>query len=121
MIHKLIAINYLKTWFLIDLVSIIPLDLMFDGANINSVLRFARIGKLYKLIRLVRLVKMIKIMRTNQNTMHNFSERLKISGGTERLGTFTFFFIIFLHVSSCLFIMIAGFEDGWDGVIRWID
>jgi hypothetical protein len=62
---------------------------------------------------------MIKLMRANQNLIHHFSERLKISSGSERLGTFTVFFLIFLHVSSCIFIMIASVED--DSVIKWVD
>ena len=45
---------------------------------------------------------------------------MQISTGMERLAFFTFFFSIFLHVSSCLFIMLAANEVELADV-RWID
>ena len=59
-----IARRYLKFWFWIDLVSILPLDLIEKaGMNFNAILRFAKIGKLYKLIRLSRLAKLFKLLK----------------------------------------------------------
>lgn len=33
--HKLIAINYLKTWFLPDVLSIVPIDYLLKGDSYN--------------------------------------------------------------------------------------
>jgi hypothetical protein len=44
---------------------------------------------------------------------------MRISAGTERLAFFSFFFVIFLHVSSCLFIMIG--KSNADGDPSWLD
>lgn len=42
--HKLIAINYLKTWFFIDLISIIPFDSILSSLNLNSIFSFTRMS-----------------------------------------------------------------------------
>jgi hypothetical protein len=66
---------------------------------------------MYKLIRLFRLIKIFKLIKGNKKVMNHFSERMRINSGTERLVFFSFFFMIFLHVSSCLFIMLGAMDD----------
>ena len=110
--HKLIAVNYLKSWFFIDFISTFPIDAIFSLNNLKELLRFVRIGKVYKLIRLFRLIKIFKLIKSNKKMMNHFSERMRISSGTERLVFFTFFFAIFLHVSSCLFIILGTITPG---------
>ena len=94
--RKQIAINYLKTWFFIDLISIFPIDhaikfFMDDGGqsgqaadhngDLNLLLRMAKMGKIYKLIRLVRLVKLFKILKNRENLTAQFSKSLEINAG----------------------------------------
>ena len=67
--RRKIASNYLKGWFLIDFLSIIPFDDFFtDGKNVTSIAKFARIGRLYKLIRMTRLAKLLKLLKS-KNTI----------------------------------------------------
>lgn len=65
-----IAINYLKGWFVIDVLAILPFDQIFVGGgdqvpseNINGMVRIARLGRMYKLLKLTRLIRIIKIMK----------------------------------------------------------
>jgi lipopolysaccharide/colanic/teichoic acid biosynthesis glycosyltransferase len=57
---KDIALNYLKGWFIIDFVSILPLDLILSSASnsttsgYNRFFRFIRLGKLQKLFRVIK-------------------------------------------------------------------
>lgn len=56
---KKIAINYLKTWFVIDFFSCIPLSFVDFGANANikdftGILRVTKIPKLYRLVKLTK-------------------------------------------------------------------
>jgi hypothetical protein len=69
---------------------------------------------MYKLIKLARLIKIFKLVKSNKKLVNHFSERMRINSGTERLVFFSFFFMIFLHVSSCLFIMLGALEDDED-------
>jgi len=59
----LIAKRYLSGWFSVDLLSIIPFDIMFSELHLNGLVRFVKIGKLYKLIKITRLLKLLKILK----------------------------------------------------------
>jgi hypothetical protein len=67
--RKKIAISYLNGWFIIDLLSIMPFEFLLklwngdaENANINGILRVARIGKLYRLIKLTKLLRVGKMI-----------------------------------------------------------
>ena len=66
---KDISSNYLKGWFIIDFISIFPIDLIFMLCDINiggynKVFRVLRMGKLQKL---ARVVKMLHSIEDNEN------------------------------------------------------
>ena len=72
--HKIIANIYLRSWFTIDLLSIIPFDSLLKlyrtkkgSSNINVILRVSRFSKIYKLIRLMRLIKIFKVLKNKNN------------------------------------------------------
>ncbi|XP_024083044.1 potassium/sodium hyperpolarization-activated cyclic nucleotide-gated channel 2 isoform X1 [Cimex lectularius] len=68
---KLIAKNYLKTWFFLDLISSIPLDYIFlifnqdfsESFQILHAGRALRILRLAKLLSLVRLLRLSRLVR----------------------------------------------------------
>jgi len=69
--RKEIAGDYLRGWFLIDLLSIFPFtpiarlhaSVSGNGGNMNEVVRIARLGKIYKLIKLTRLIRVVKVLK----------------------------------------------------------
>jgi len=69
--RKLIAKNYMKGWFTIDLVSIFPFEYMMvnaSGSNdLNGMAKVARIGRMYKLVKLTRLFRVLKIYKAKNN------------------------------------------------------
>ena len=73
--RKLIAQNYLKTWFAFDFLVCVPFDYIFGdqttATDYNTLLRLVRIPKLY---RLFRVFKLLKISKELQN--HQFVEKL---------------------------------------------
>ena len=56
--RKKIVINYLKTWFIIDLISVVPISYFIPTnsptQNINQLSRIARIPKIYRLVKLTK-------------------------------------------------------------------
>ena len=58
-----IAKRYLSGWFSIDLLSIIPFDIIFSELHLNGLVRVVKIGKLYKLIKITRLLRLMKILK----------------------------------------------------------
>jgi len=57
-----IAYHYLTGWFFLDLVSILPFELMMNFKG-NRMVRVVRIGKLVKLIRVSKIFKVLKIIQ----------------------------------------------------------
>ena len=67
---KMIAANYISTWFTIDLLTCIPVQLIQDyiitdqrnSSNIKLA-RLARLPRIYKVLRILRLTKIIKLYK----------------------------------------------------------
>jgi hypothetical protein len=76
--------NYLTSWFVVDIVSSIPFDLVlmgFGGGNVKKFAGFARITKLYKIVRLVRLFRLLKLAKERKNIGKYMTEELRIAIG----------------------------------------
>lgn len=52
--RKKIAVAYLKSWFVIDCISILPLHYIIETNDYSSLARIARLPKLYRLIRIFK-------------------------------------------------------------------
>ena len=62
--RKQIAKTYLRGWFTVDLLAIIPFDKIIRSAqDYNQLARVARVGRLYKLVKLTRLFRMLKVVK----------------------------------------------------------
>ena len=110
---KMIAKKYMKFWFWLDLLSIIPFDLIMMQTNkdFGNMAKFTRVGKLYKMIRMLRMVKMLRIFKDRKKIISNLDQILKVNAGYERLVFFLLGFIIFNHTFACLWIMLASFNE----------
>ena len=105
--RKVIAKNYLTGWFTIDLVAIIPFNLILQATtNMNQIIRFARIGKLYKLVKLTKLIRIFKIVKSKGRFMDVFTNLLKIGPGFERFFFFLLISMILTHITSCMWILL---------------
>lgn len=116
--RKLIAFDYFQGWFIIDIVAIIPFDIILGGSEFNQVVRIARIGRMYKLVKLTRLIRVLKIVKDKSKFLRYIQELFKIGIGLQRfIGSLLAFFIL-IHIAACCWIMTANlndenFEDSW--------
>ena len=111
---KQIAINYMKTWFFVDALSIFPFEPILSQINwdhIGALVQITRVTKLYKLIRMVRLLKMARLFKDRRKITENLDKVLRISAGLERLAFFSIVYLVFVHIITCLWIFVAGFSD----------
>ena len=68
-----IAAKYLKGWFLIDFLAILPFEEIIrmatssgdTGGSYNKLVRMSRLSKLYKLIKITRLIRLLKVLKNN--------------------------------------------------------
>lgn len=102
-----IVCNYFKGWFVLDLVSIIPFDLINNKSEFNKLARFARAGRLYKLVKLTKLIRILKVMREQNKILKFVNDLLKISSGIDRLFYFILIFCLLCHIATCLWIVVA--------------
>jgi hypothetical protein len=136
--RKEIAKLYLRTWFPIEFLAIMPFDLIFTaalgepemcgigkiemkvepltGPNANTLLRIPRILKISRTIRLLRMLKIFKLMRNKKHLQKQFHNGLAVSSSIERLIIMIFTVLYAQHILACMWIYI-GIEDetrdGW--------
>jgi Ion channel len=91
--------------------SVLPFDLIFNLGNINKISRFTRIGKISKLVKLAKIVRMLKIAKVNNKLVKHLGDVLRIGASTERLMLLVLSFFALQHVTSCLWIFVARFDE----------
>ncbi|KRW98530.1 Cyclic nucleotide-binding protein [Pseudocohnilembus persalinus] len=83
--NKYIATQYLKTWFLIDFISVIPFSDILgsqnssssnDPSKYNSLVRLARLPRLYRLVRLFRLIRLAKFKKDGYSSENSWVHNL---------------------------------------------
>lgn len=121
--RKEIASTYIQGWFFIDLLSIIPFDLIISTEEIDSsstqMIRLVRIGRMSKLIKLTRLLKMLKLIKEKNKLIKYSNESLKMGSGFDRLLLFVLIFLLLSHVVCCLWVLTASISDTKEGT--WLE
>lgn len=115
----LIAKGYMKSWFFIDIVSILPISEFMDTGDYASLARIARLPKLYRLIRMFKLIRLLKVIKERNTISKYLNEVLKLSVALERLVFFCFIFMILVHITACFWVILSSFEDSEDGLIMY--
>jgi len=110
--RKEIAYNYLKGWFTIDILAILPFDYILALGNYDvKMVRIVRVGRLYKLVKLTRLLRILKLVKDKNKLMKYLNDLLKVGLGFERLFFFILISIIIMHIVTCLWIIVAAIQD----------
>jgi hypothetical protein len=115
--HKKIVKTYIKSWFFIDLISVLPISYFYsssgNAAKFNNLTRFGKIPRLYRIVRLTKLMRMLRLIKrggVNRLTKF-FMEKLKINANIERLIFFIIGFIMLNHLSACIWYFVAKLQD----------
>lgn len=108
-----ISMNYLKGWFFIDLLAIVPFDLILNATSgdYSGLVRIARVGRLYKLVKLTRLLRILKIVKEKSKLLKYIGDMLRLGLGFERLFFFILLFFILCHIGTCLWIIMSTLVD----------
>ena len=118
-----IAKEYLSGWFFFDVFAIIPFaELLSIGQEKNSqkgelseMVRLAKLGRLYKLIKLTKLLRILKVVKDKNRFLKQVKNIIKLGHGFERLMFITMVFLMITHITSCLWIFFASFEEDYEG------
>ena len=110
---KTIALNYIKGFFWLDLLSSIPFNYFSSGSSANKLLRILKIPRL---IRMFKLAKVLRVKEFYKGTA--LSYYMKINGGVLKIFSLTIMTILLLHFAACTFAALALFDD--DVLDSWI-
>lgn len=98
--RKEIAIKYLKSWFIIDFISSIPM------CSVSRVIAFGRLGNIISVLRLNRLLKLLRVRKTLQRLGGQ-----KINPAILRLVLLVFWILMAAHTIGCAWILMTGNPD----------
>ena len=114
----LIATNYLRSWFAVDLIACLPftyilqLDDSGNSANYNNLVRLGRLSRLYRLLRIIRLIRIVKLINVKKLKILNQMKLLSIfSTSMKRMIKTMVFCLVFVHLSACFFFLIAKVNE----------
>ena len=114
-----VAKTYLKSWFIIDLVAIIPFEgfVPMNGEAANLV-RFARIGRITKILKLLKLMRLMKLQKSGKFSLLSWIQSLfNISPDFKWMFSFICYFAMTTHVVACIWIIAAKMdpnpENSW--------
>jgi hypothetical protein len=123
--RKRVAVNYLKSWFILDVVSGVPfalIELLISGGCGDSPLKSAKALKLLRFLKLGRLLKMEKILSSlDRDTLDVIEDFFQ--NGTTRSGVMMLKLLFYLayaaHLMACGFVVMGKIGDG-AGVENWL-
>lgn len=97
---KVIVLNYIKTWLFIDLLTIIPYELIFTN-NTFSFIKFIKFLKVFKFVRMFKYF----------NTIKDIAAKYDISIITLRLLVEAIAVVYLVHIAACIYYFIALVND----------
>ncbi|CAF4184722.1 unnamed protein product, partial [Rotaria sordida] len=110
---RLIAIHYIKTWFILDFLSSFPVDyflLLFDTGENSEGYSIARTGRAIKVLRLVKLLSLLRLSRLVRY-IYQWEEFLSIASMVMRILNLLALIILWIHWNGCLQFMIPMFQN----------
>ena len=120
--HRKIALHYIKTYFIIDLMASFPFGLVLDGSakTLNKSGKVMRLPRLIKFLRLMRLLKLLRVVRLRQ-FVSRVETDFSIHHGISRMLKIIFTVLLVTHLVGCLWYMIGrtGGEGDINGGWQW--
>eukprot|EP00927_Polykrikos_kofoidii_P047671 TRINITY_DN41946_c0_g1_i1.p1 TRINITY_DN41946_c0_g1~~TRINITY_DN41946_c0_g1_i1.p1 ORF type:complete len:685 (-),score=103.57 TRINITY_DN41946_c0_g1_i1:15-2039(-) len=116
--HRLsmIAANYFRGWFVVDIVSVFPFDVVAVLVKSDNMVKM----KVVKLIRLLRLLKLLRVMKVSR-----FFRRCEVlfTIAYQKMELYKFFVLLILvsHWLACSWALTLAFVGADEGIPRWID
>eukprot|EP00736_Rhodelphis_marinus_P009283 Rmarinus@m.5457 len=116
--RKRIASTYFHGWFLVDLVSTLPLDVMLPTRKLG-LFRLARVSRLSRIFRLLRLVRLVRLAQTTSKI-----DDIEVAwvASLLKLCKILFFIFVLAHLTACMWFMSVSFAGMSDEVHRgWVE
>lgn len=129
----LIALNYIKGWFFIDIIASIPGSiityLLTYGINSDDVKntsftkinKITRLAKFYRVLKFTKLSKILKLSSDQTQKQRRkkmfIKEEFTLSNSVKRFLSFAFIFLFVTHMITCIWIFI-GLNDYPNWIVK---
>jgi hypothetical protein len=111
--HRKIVLRYIKSWFFIDLVSIIPFDLLSMVLNSGA---FQKL-KVLRTIRVLRLLKLVRVLRASR-ILKRWEASMSVSYAYLAMFKFGILMWISAHWGACCWGLTGRMQEDSDS--NWI-
>jgi hypothetical protein len=124
--RKVIAKDYLFSWFFIDFVSCIPITFIMEffysglksSAKANTS-KFLKLMKIPRIFRILRVIKMIKIFNRAKQ-LAKIVENINLSSETKSIYVSLILMCFLLHMVGCFFAVAANISSDL-GLVNWVE
>ncbi|CAD8155630.1 unnamed protein product [Paramecium octaurelia] len=99
--------HYLKSWFILDLVCVVPLDYILDNNQTSGYQKFAKLPKAYKMIKLVKMSRMLKFCVQKKKFGELITSFSNITQNIRVMLISLFSVILVSHLFSCFWYFIG--------------
>ncbi|KAM3136546.1 hypothetical protein pb186bvf_011349 [Paramecium bursaria] len=127
--NKYIIKTYLKSWFIIDLCSVIPFDEILNptsqdetqqttstssgqSGSYTQLLRLSRLPRLYRLLKIFKLFRLTRLQSSSKASLFSklMKQFVKMDASFKRMLKIMALSLLFLHLSSCFYYLISNLE-----------
>jgi len=103
--NRAIASNYLRTWFIVDVIGMVPVDLILlhiqqsdDGQGVGGARREM---KFVRLLRAMRLFKLLRVLRSNR-LLRRYTDRISVPYASVELVKLIAMLLLASHWMACI-------------------
>mmetsp|Transcript_13291 Transcript_13291/g.33203 ORF Transcript_13291/g.33203 Transcript_13291/m.33203 type:complete len:665 (-) Transcript_13291:134-2128(-) len=113
-VHKKIVKHYLSTWFVVDIVSVVPVDLISQQTNNDDLSNLEAV----RVVRLLRLLKLLRVFRASR-VVKRWQSSIPFSQRKTTMLSFLTTLLVISHWLACLFGMCDNVASPTDKT--WVD
>jgi hypothetical protein len=106
--HAKLAARYMKGWLLLDLLTVIPFDVLVLIGTVDKTM------KATKLLRVMRLIKLLKVLK-GSTIIERWRSSVAISSTRLTLLTYSLVTIVLLHWFSCAWCLLGVLQSSQRG------
>mmetsp|Transcript_637 Transcript_637/g.1252 ORF Transcript_637/g.1252 Transcript_637/m.1252 type:complete len:834 (-) Transcript_637:33-2534(-) len=103
--NRAIACNYLRTWFIVDVIGMVPVDLILlhiqqsdEGGGVGGARREM---KFVRLLRAMRLFKLLRVLRSNR-LLRRYTDRISVPYASVELVKLIAMLLLASHWMACI-------------------
>ena len=111
---KQIALTYLKSWFLLDLIAAFPYQFLEAGIPVDEndlvLSRIRHLPTAYRAVRVLGYLKLLRFCKT-QNSERFLQETLNVGIATSNIISLAVLVLFLTHITACAWFMQAKWLD----------